>query len=170
MNFEEILQHGMSVTSFIRTLNGKYIGKSVFCQIANCVISITIKIFLLVSLSKSPISTIHTKSGLIFYIFMTFIRLFVLIESGQKFSRTVKMAREITQDIIFKHGDQMNFYLQMKYQILLSKLDISEPYRPLDAFPLNTSFGVTVSGLILTYTIVLLQFWITEKQSFSKVE
>ena len=107
MNFEEILQHGMSVTSFIRTLNGKYIGKSVFCQIANCVISITIKIFLLVSLSKSPISTIYRKSGLIFYIFMMSIRLFVLIEAGQKFSRTVKMAREITQDIIYKHGDYL---------------------------------------------------------------
>ena len=66
--------------------------------------------------------------------------------------------------------DQMNSNLQMKYQILLSQLDVSVPYRPLDAFPLNTSFGVTVSGLILTYTIVLLQFWISEKQSFSNGE
>ena len=60
---------------------------------------------------------------------------------------------------------EMDSTLQTKYQILLSQLDSSAPYRPLDAFSLNTSLGVTVSGLILTYTVVLLQFWISETAS-----
>ena len=50
--------------------------------------------------------------------------------------------------------------LQSKYagDILLHQLDNSYPYRPMDAFELNTSMAFYAFGLISTYTIILLQF------------
>ena len=42
--------------------------------------------------------------------------------------------------------------------ILLHQLDIFDPYRPMDAFELNTSMALSAFGLISTYTIILLQF------------
>ena len=89
------------MTLLIRTLNGKYIGKSIFCQIANYIITITIKIFLLFSLPKALES--FRVMNIIFVLNVIF-RLYVLIRAGQKYSRTITRAKEATQDIIFKYG------------------------------------------------------------------
>ena len=89
------------MTLLIRTLNGKYIGKSIFCQIANYIITITIKIFLLFSLPKALESTRVLN---ILYVLNVSFRLYVLIRAGQKYSRTITRAKEATQDIIFKYG------------------------------------------------------------------
>ena len=103
------------MTLLIRTLNGKYIGKSIFCQIANYIITITIKIFLLFSLPKALES--FRVMNIIFVLNVIF-RLYVLIRAGQKYSRTITRAKEATQDIIFKYGQYKKQYIKVIFYVI----------------------------------------------------
>ena len=62
------------------------------------------------------------------------------------------------QKIRLREAEKMTVRESVHLEVLIDKFSESCPFRPLDMFDVNFSTAASLSGLALTYVIVLMQF------------
>ena len=66
--------------------------------------------------------------------------------------------KERHQELLIVESSRVSPMERAQAEVLIDRFGRAAPIRPLDVFDVNYATAASVSGLILTYVIVLLQF------------
>ena len=102
-------------------------------------------------------------ANIITVIFMIY-KIFMMQAKGQAFCCHFAAIKENLESILMVFARQLDSEEEKKLEILISRFSTkSSPIRPCDVFDVNTSSFISISGIIITYLIVLLQFKLNAK-------
>ena len=90
------------------------------------------------------------------------VRLFALIKAGQMISNASKAAQSGLEYLLIGSFRSLSEYEKCKLKVLIRKFGEQGSIKPHSSFQLNYTTGLSLTGLLLTYIIVLLQFNLNE--------
>ncbi len=81
---------------------------------------------------------------------------------GQELCDHYSSIRENLQAASVTHAESLSKSSMRQLDVLIDQFSRPAPIRPKNVFDLNLASGASVSGLMLTYLIVMLQFKLSE--------
>jgi hypothetical protein len=84
--------------------------------------------------------------------------LWSLMNKGQRLCDSFARVKKSLQDLFIAKANILTAKERAQMDVLTERYSKDSPMRPMGVFSLNRASGTSISGLILTYIIVLLQF------------
>ena len=90
-------------------------------------------------------------------------RLIMLFMAGQALSRRSLMLRKEMENYHMEEVESMSKTTTARMENVLFHLRNKAPFRPHDTYDLNMSSGLTVTSVLITYVVILMQFKVSEQ-------
>ena len=104
-----------------------------------------------------------SMANIVTVIFMIY-KIFMMQAKGQALCCHFAAIKDNLEGILMVFAKQLDSEEEKKLEVLISRFSTkSSPIRPCDVFDVNTASFVSISGIIITYLIVLLQFKLNAK-------
>ena len=84
--------------------------------------------------------------------------LYHFLQIGQELSNSYQNIRDKLEQLLIENAENMSTRQRTEMDVLIKRFANTAPLRPKDTFDMNYATGASLGGLLLTYTIVLVQF------------
>ena len=163
---ENIISKGLCLHDLVKRANNMF-GGILLYQYGHSLFFATFGIYFSTTILKVYIEEINwinemvlmfSLANIIMVIFKIY-KIYMMQAKGQVLCNHFASIKDNLENISLVFARNLDFEDERKLRVLISRFSTtSSPIRPCDVFDMNTASFVSISGIILTYLIVLLQF------------
>lgn len=162
---ENIISKGLCLYDLVKKANNMF-GGILLYQYGHSLFFATFGIYFSTTIFKVYIEEISwinemvlmfSLANIILVIFKIY-KIYMMQAKGQVLCNHFASIKDNLENMSLIFARHLDFEEERKLRVLISRFSTPSPIRPCDVFDMNTASFVSISGIILTYLIVLLQF------------
>lgn len=163
-----MVQNGHVIAKTLECANQGFLGRLVFDECAFGVFFGAIGFFLAVTpvnLSRNSLFWLKLKPACLIVGISHTVRFCLLVSFGQKIEGHVAQLRHNLRKYLVNNYKTIAEETRFNLEMLMERFQETTGIKTWDSFPLNYSSALSLTGSILTYFIVLLQFKISDNDA-----
>ena len=163
---ENLISKGLYLYDLVKKVNNMF-GGILLYQYGHSLFFATFGIYFSTTIFKVYIEEISwinemvlmfSLANILIVVFKIY-KIYMMQAKGQVICNHFASIRDNLENMSLVFAKHLDLEAERKLRILISRFSAnSSPIRPCDVFDMNTASFVSISGIILTYLIVLLQF------------